>query len=115
MARMRAAIPARPARDTRLDIIRGLLQLTIFASHVMGSFITRKAARDGWAAGSADIYRRAWRLYRVHLLVFALYFALVLLAGATILPIIAAGCVVLALFARFLDRRRAVIRAVQPA
>lgn len=109
-------VPARPARDTRLDIIRGYLQLVIFASHVMGSFIggwlifgtwglsdsseqfvflsgftlgsvmTRKAARDGWLGGAADIWRRAWRLYRVHLLVFALYFALVLVAGATILP-----------------------------
>lgn len=110
------AIPARPARDTRLDIVRGYLQLVIFASHVAGSFIggwlifgtwglsdsseqfvflsgftlgsviTRKAARDGWWEGSADIWRRAWRLYRIHLLVFGLYFALVVVAGATILP-----------------------------
>jgi len=109
-------VPARPARDTRLDIIRGWLQLPIFASHVAGSFIggwliygtwglsdsseqfvflsgftlgsvfARKAARDGWHGGAADILRRAWRLYRVHLMVFALYLGMVLAAGASILP-----------------------------
>jgi hypothetical protein len=113
---MSPIIPARPARDTRLDIIRGTLQLTIFASHVVGSFIggwlifgtwglsdsseqfvflsgftlgsviTRKSLRDGWPPAAADIWRRTWRLYKVQLLVAALYFAMVLLAGATILP-----------------------------
>jgi hypothetical protein len=113
---MTPIIPARPARDTRLDIIRGYLQLTIFASHTAGSFIggwlifgtwglsdsseqfvflsgftlgsviARKSIRDGWRVAAADIWRRTWRLYKVQLLVVALYFALVLLAGAAILP-----------------------------
>lgn len=113
---MTPLIPPRPARDARLDIIRGYLQLTIFASHIAGSFIggwlifgtwglsdsseqfvflsgftlgsvvARKAIRDGWPVAAADIWRRTWRLYKVQWLVAALYFALVVLAGATILP-----------------------------
>ena len=87
----------------RLDIVRGLLQLSIFASHATGTWIgvwlilaawglsdsseqfvflsgftlgsvfARKAARDGWRAASADLLRRTWRLYRTHLLVFVLF------------------------------------------
>ena len=34
-----APIPARPPRDTRVDIVRGWLQLTIFASHAAGSWV----------------------------------------------------------------------------
>ena len=109
-------VPARPQRDQRLDIVRGWLQLTIFASHAFGSFIggwmihgswglsdsseqfvflsgftlgsvcARKAAAGGWRAGTADILWRAWRLYRIHLLVFVLYGAMVVAAGATFLP-----------------------------
>jgi hypothetical protein len=109
-------IPPRPARDQRLDLVRGWLQLTIFASHVMGSFIggwmihgswglsdsseqfvflsgftlgsvfARKAARDGWRAGAADMTRRVWRLYRIHLMVFALFGLMVGAAGASFLP-----------------------------
>ncbi len=32
-------VPPRPARDTRLDLLRGWLQLTIFASHATGTWI----------------------------------------------------------------------------
>ena len=31
--------PVRPARDTRVDLVRGWLQLTIFTSHAAGSWI----------------------------------------------------------------------------
>jgi hypothetical protein len=110
------ATPARPPRDQRLDVARGWLQLTIFASHAYGSFIggwmihsswglsdsselfvflsgftlgsvfARKAARDGWRAGAADILGRTRRLYRIHLTVFFLFAAMLLLAGAIFLP-----------------------------
>jgi hypothetical protein len=109
-------IPARPPRDFRLDIVRGWLQVTIFASHVGGSFIggwlihgawglsdsseqfvflsgftlgsvfARKAARGGWREGAADIFGRVRKLYRTQLVVFALFGGLVWLAGATFLP-----------------------------
>jgi hypothetical protein len=109
-------VPPRPARDTRLDIFRGLLQLAIFASHAtgtwlgvwlipspwglsdsseqfvflsgftLGSVFARKSARDGWLAASADLLWRVWRLYRTHLLVFALFGLAVVIVGATLLP-----------------------------
>jgi hypothetical protein len=112
----RQTVPARPARDTRLDIVRGWLQLSIFASHASGSWIgawlihgtwglsdsseqfvflsgftlgsvfSRKAARDGFAAAAADLLWRTWRLYRTQLLVFALYGLMVVAAGAALLP-----------------------------
>jgi hypothetical protein len=92
------------------------LQVTIFASHAFGSFIggwmihgtwglsdsseqfvflsgftlgsvcARKAMASGWRAGAADILWRTWRLYRIQLLVFVLYGAMVTAAGATFLP-----------------------------
>jgi hypothetical protein len=110
------AVPARPPRDQRLDLVRGWLQLTIFASHTAGSWIggwlihgawglsdsseqfvllsgftlgsvfARRAAQQGWHAGARDLLRRTWRLYRIHLTVFALFAAMVTLAGATFLP-----------------------------
>jgi hypothetical protein len=113
---MSISIPARPPRDQRLDIVRGWLQLTIFASHAGGSFIgtwlihrawglsdsselfvflsgftlgsvcARRSARDGWRAGAIDILWRAWRLYRINLLVLVLYGTMVTVAGATFLP-----------------------------
>jgi hypothetical protein len=113
---MTTRVPARPPRDVRLDIVRGWLQLTIFASHAYGSFIggwmihgswglsdsseqfvflsgftlgsvcARKAAAGGWRAGAADILWRTWRLYRIHLMVVVLYGAMVVAAGATFLP-----------------------------
>lgn len=109
-------VPPRPARDTRLDIVRGLLQLSIFASHATGSVVgawfihgawgfsdsseqfillsgftlgsvfARKQARDGWRGAAADLLRRTWRLYRIHLLVFALFGGLMLAASLSFLP-----------------------------
>jgi len=103
------AIPARPPRDTRLDIVRGYLQLVIFASHAAGSFIgawmihaawgfsdsseqfvllsgftlgsvfALKSARQGPGAAWRDMWGRAARLYRTHLLVMALFFAMLVL------------------------------------
>jgi hypothetical protein len=97
------AVPGRPPRDTRLDILRGWLQLTIFVSHagttwlygwlvygawglsdsseqfvflsgyVLGSVFARKMAIQSWAAAVTDILLRAWRLYRKHLVVFLLF------------------------------------------
>lgn len=111
-----AVIPGRPARDARLDIVRGLLQLFIFASHATGSMIgawgihaawglsdsseqflllsgftlgsvfARKRARDGWRAAAGDLWRRARRLYRIHLTVFVLFGLLMAAASLTFLP-----------------------------
>lgn len=94
---------ARPPRDTRIDIIRGWLQLTIFASHAAGSWIgawlihgawglsdsseqfvflsglmlgsvfARKSMREGFAAAVRDMAVRTLRLYRTHMLTFFLF------------------------------------------
>ena len=96
-----------------MDIFRGWLQITIFMSHSFGSFIggwmihgswglsdsseqfvflsgftlgsvfALKAARQGFPAGGRDLLARTGRLYRTHLLVFALFFGMVALAGAS--------------------------------
>jgi hypothetical protein len=93
----------RPLRDIRVDIIRGWLQLTIFASHAAGSWIgawlihsawglsdrseqfvflsglmlgsvfARKSGREGFLAASRDMAARTWRLYRTHLITFFLF------------------------------------------
>ncbi len=99
-----AATPIpRPPRDTRVDIIRGWLQMVIFASHCAGSFIAgwlihkawglsdsseqfiflsglmlgsvhaRRVLMRGRLAGARDMLARAGGLYRTHLLVFALF------------------------------------------
>lgn len=103
--------PARPPRDTRVDIIRGWLQLTIFASHAAGSWIgawmihgawglsdsseqfvflsglmlgsvfARKSIRQGWRGASLDMVVRAARLYRTQLVVFFLFGAMIILAS----------------------------------
>ena len=113
---MARPVLVRPARDTRLDIVRGWLQLSIFASHATGSVVgawfihgawgfsdsseqfillsgftlgsvfALKSARDGWGGAARDLMRRTWRLYRIHLMVFALFGLVVLAAGATVLP-----------------------------
>lgn len=102
--------PPRPPRDQRLDIVRGLLQLFIFASHsaatftgawlihgqwglsdsseqfllmsgaVLGSLYARKAMRDGHRSATVDFLRRTGRLYRTHLAVFGLFALLAILA-----------------------------------
>ena len=101
-------VPARPARDLRLDIARGWLQVSIFGAHAVGtafgawgihaawglsdsseqflflsgfvlaSVFTLKAARDGQAAAARDARARAGHLWVKHM-------ALFLLFGATIL------------------------------
>ena len=105
-----ATVPVRPARDTRVDIIRGWLQLTIFASHAAGSWIgawlihgawglsdsseqfvflsglmlgsvfARKSVRQGWRVASLDMLVRTWRLYRTQLIVFALFGLMIMTA-----------------------------------
>jgi hypothetical protein len=104
-------VPPKPPRDPRLDLVRGWLQLTIFASHATGSWIggwlihgawglsdsseqfvllsgftlgsvfARKAARDGWRAGAADLLRRTRRLYVTQLITFVLFGAMIWAAG----------------------------------
>ncbi len=105
---------ARPPRDTRIDVIRGWLQLTIFASHAAGSWIgawlihgawglsdsseqfvflsglmlgsvfARKSAREGFAAAARDMAVRVARLYQTHMITFFLF-------GGMIIAVTAAG------------------------
>jgi hypothetical protein len=110
MTQLHPTLMARPPRDTRIDIVRGWLQLTIFASHAAGSWIgawlihgtwgvsdsseqfvflsglmlgsvfTRKSIREGWSSAARDMMRRTWRLYRTQMIVFALFGAMILAA-----------------------------------
>jgi hypothetical protein len=104
-----AAIPSRPPRDLRLDVLRGWMQVSIFVSHVVGTWLAwgihaawglsdsseifillsgmtlgsvfaLKAAKSGPATAQQDLLMRALRLYRTHLLVFFMFAAMVLLA-----------------------------------
>ena len=105
-----ASVPDPPARDTRLDIVRGWLQVTIFVSHaattwlhgwlvygawglsdsseqfvflsgyVLGSVFARRAARLGWVDAARDMLRRALLLYRTELVLFTMFGAMVVLA-----------------------------------
>ncbi|PWS34720.1 hypothetical protein DFH01_24680 [Falsiroseomonas bella] len=99
----------RPPRDVRLDVLRGWMQVSIFISHAqasvfffginaawgisdsseqfvllsglaLGSVFTLKRVRDGFAAASSDLAGRIWRLYLTHLVVFALFGAMVIWA-----------------------------------
>lgn len=95
-------------RDLRLDIVRGWLQLTIFASHAFGSWIGTwlihgawglsdsseqfvflsgltlgsvfdyKLTRYGWGVATRDMLLRTARLYRTHLLMLAGFAALMM-------------------------------------
>jgi len=96
----------RPPRDVRLDVLRGWLQVSIFIAHAfgaiyfwgihaswgvsdsseqfvllsglaLGSVFTLKRARDGFAAALRDLGARIRKLYLTHLLVFALFAAMV--------------------------------------
>jgi hypothetical protein len=101
-----------PARDPRLDTIRGWLQVTIFISHITGSFVAAwmihpawglsdsseqfvflsgfglgsvflwKQARQGFARAVLDLGRRMARLWRMHMVVF-LGFGLMVALAAT--------------------------------
>jgi hypothetical protein len=105
------SVTVRPARDTRVDIVRGWLQLTIFVSHaagswfaawlihgtwgisdsseqfvflsglMLGSVFARKTIRQGWQAATWDMLARTLRLYRTQLLVFVLFGAMIMLAS----------------------------------
>lgn len=100
-------------RDLRLDIMRGWLQLTIFASHALGSWIgtwlifgvwglsdsseqfvflsgltlgsvfENKRSRLGWRAALHDMLRRTAGLYRTHLILLAGFLLIVLLCRHT--------------------------------
>ena len=113
---MDTTVLARPARDQRLDVVKGVLQLSIFAKHIgfsfaggwvihsnwgfsdsselfvllsgftLGSVFTLKQGRLGWWAATRDMLGRALRLYRTHLLVFALFGLMIATACHTILP-----------------------------
>ncbi len=101
---------ARPARDTRLDILRGWMQISIFLSHLtgsvfawgihaawglsdsseqfmllsgltLGSVFTLKASREGYWGAQRDLLLRAWKLYGTQLRLF-LGFALMVLVVA---------------------------------
>jgi hypothetical protein len=61
-------------------------QFVFLSGFTLGSVFARKAARDGFWDAAGDLLRRTWRLYRTHLLVFALYGSAVVLIGATLLP-----------------------------
>ena len=45
---------ARPPRDTRIDVIRGWLQLTIFASHAAGSWIGAWLIHGAWGLSDSS-------------------------------------------------------------
>ena len=110
-------LPAKPARDQRLDVVKGVLQLSIFAKHIglsfvggwvihsnwgfsdsselflllsgftLGSVFALKQAKGGWGEAAWDMLGRAVRLYRTHLLVFALFGLMVaVVCHAGILP-----------------------------
>ncbi len=100
----------RPPRDTRLDLIRGWMQVSIFVSHVvgtlfawgihaawglsdsseqfiflsgltLGSVFTLKAARDGFAGAQWDLLGRAARLWRTQLKLFLGFAGMVFVAA----------------------------------
>lgn len=109
-------VPAKPSRDQRLDVVKGVLQLSIFAKHIgfsfvggwvihsswgfsdsselflllsgftLGSVFALKQTKAGWAAAAWDMLGRAVRLYRTHLLVFALFGLMVATACHSLLP-----------------------------
>lgn len=107
---------ARPARDQRLDVLRGGLQIFIFVSHIANSFVggwlihrawglsdsseqflflsrlmlgsvfTLKAARGPAWPAALDIFRRAARLYRTHLTMCLLFFTMLALVSVAFIP-----------------------------
>jgi len=104
----------RPPRDTRLDLLRGVLQLQIFASHAHGSFIgawlitaawglsdsseqfvylsgfalgsvfTLKSLRGGFRAAAVDLLVRMRRLHVTHLIVVCGFAAMVISTEMTV-------------------------------
>lgn len=110
MVVVKPVLPGKPARDQRLDVVKGVLQLSIFAKHIgfsfvggwvihsnwgfsdsselfvllsgftLGSVFALKQGRGGWRAATRDMLGRALRLYRTHLLVFALFGLMIAIA-----------------------------------
>lgn len=106
----------RPPRDTRLDLLRGWLQLQIFASHATGSFVgawlitaawglsdsseqfvflsgfslasvfVLKSGRGGWRAGVLDLLGRLRRLHLMHLMVFSGFAVMVIAIDLAVFP-----------------------------
>ena len=104
-----AATLSRPPRDLRLDVLRGWMQISIFVSHVVGTWLAwgihaawglsdssemfillsgftlgsvfslKLAKQTAWGA-QQDLLMRAWRLYRTHLTVFFMFAAMVIIA-----------------------------------
>jgi hypothetical protein len=103
---MQPAVPKRPPRDLRLDVLRGWMQVSIFVSHAfgtafawaihaswgvsdsseqfvllsglsLGSVFALKRARDGFGAAALDLARRTRRLWVTHLVTFFAFAALV--------------------------------------
>jgi hypothetical protein len=102
MAAVEPAMPKRPPRDVRMDVVRGWMQLSIFISHsfgvifywgihaawgisdsseqfillsglALGSVFTLKRARDGFRRATSDLLGRVRKLYLTHLVVFMLF------------------------------------------
>jgi hypothetical protein len=113
MTDSQARLTPRPPRDTRIDIRRGWLQLTIFASHAAGSWIgawlihgtwglsdsseqfvflsglmlgsvfARKSLREGFPVAVRDMAIRTWRLYRTYLITFFLFGGMIIAVSET--------------------------------
>src|SRR3954471_13780271 len=49
-----AMVPARPPRDTRLDILRGWLQLTIFVSHAGTGWLYKWLVYGTWGLSDSS-------------------------------------------------------------
>jgi hypothetical protein len=107
---MRAAVPVRPPRDLRLDVLRGWMQVSIFISHagtafawgihaawgvsdsseqfvllsglVLSSVFSLKWARDGFGPASQDLGQRIRRLWVTHMAVFVAFGAMVVAFAA---------------------------------
>lgn len=104
-----ASGPVRPPRDTRLDVLRGWMQVSIFISHAagtvfflgihaawglsdsseqflmlsglaLGSVFALKQHRVGFAGAWRDLGLRIARLWRTHVVVFLLFGTLVIWA-----------------------------------
>lgn len=107
--------PGRPPRDTRLDLLRGWMQLSIFVSHAtgtalawgihaawgasdsseqflflsgfgLGSVFALKAARDSRGAALRDLLGRTRRLWLAHIAVFLCFAVLAFGLDAALLP-----------------------------
>ncbi len=108
-------VPPTPARDLRLDVMRGWMQVSIFVSHIvgtglfwgihatwglsdsseqfvflsglgLGSVFALKSVRQGFAGALRDLTARLRRVYVMHVSVVAVFAALVFWADARLAP-----------------------------